>query len=30
MPGWVWLLAAYIIGSFFPFTKILSAVKSKT
>jgi hypothetical protein len=29
MPGWIWLLVAYIIGSYFPFTKLLSSVKSK-
>jgi hypothetical protein len=29
MKGWLWLLAAYVIGSFFPFQKLLGAVKSK-
>jgi hypothetical protein len=30
MSGWIWLLAAYIIGSIFPYTKILGAVKGKS
>jgi hypothetical protein len=29
MKGWIWLLAAYILGSFFPFQKLLGAVKGK-
>lgn len=29
MPGWVWLLVAYIIGSYFPFTRLLSGIKAK-
>jgi hypothetical protein len=26
---WVWLLVAYIVGSMFPYTRVLSAVKGK-
>ena len=29
MPMWVWLIAAYIIGSLFPFSKVTGAIKSK-
>jgi hypothetical protein len=29
MPGWIWLLVAFIVGSYFPFTRVLSGVKSK-
>ena len=29
MPGWLWLLVAYIIGSLFPYTRVLAGVKSK-
>lgn len=29
MSPWIWLLIAYVIGSYFPVTKILGVVKSK-
>ncbi len=29
MPMWVWLLAAYILGGLFPFTKLTGALKGK-
>ena len=27
MPLWIWLVIAYLIGSFFPFTKITGKLK---
>ncbi len=29
MPAWVWLIAAYIIGGLFPFTRITGMLKGK-